>query len=74
MTEATKCKKKRGKKDLATATEYTRRRRVKRIAREAARQSACKQARQAAEGVGVKIWRHRGQDISRRVRQMRRAA
>ena len=72
MSEAAnKCKKRRGKKDLAHATEMTRRRRVKRIEREAKRQSACKVVRWVSEEnePDRKLWRHRGQDISRRVRQ-----
>ncbi len=63
------CKKRRGKKDLAHATEMTRRRKAKRIAREAARQSACKAIRSLAgkKGPGLR-------DVSRRVRQARGAA
>lgn len=65
-TEPTKtCKKKRRKRDRAICEEMTRRRRAKRMAREAARQSACKAVRSLFGKV---------RDVSRRVRQMRRAA
>lgn len=71
MSDAGKCKKRSRKRDRAVCEEMTRRRRVKRIEREAKRQSACKAVRALSEQnePDRKLWRHRGQDISRRVRK-----